>query len=626
MVNMSDFPNARPGSAPLPDEGSDALPAGTRLAEFEIRQVLGAGGFGIVYRAWDEALHRDVALKEYMPVSLAGRGAGERVTLRSRTHEENFAFGLQSFVNEARLLARFDQPALVKVFRFWEGNGTAYMAMPLYNGRTLRQLRKEMAPGTLDDAWTRALIEPLLGALEVMHDAAVYHRDIAPDNILWCDDSRPVLLDFGAARLVLADRTQNVTAILKPQFAPIEQYAETQAMRQGPWTDLYALASTCYFMLTGRAPLPATARVLGDELVPLARLAPPGCSPRLLQILDWAMAVRPQDRPQSVAQFRAALAGRIAVPVRAGAQASAASADTAPDPSSYEKTMQATMRHEPTRRTPVANTPGVAASAPGARPRHDDDLERPERSVMLPPKSGLPLKPLLLLLIVATVAAGAWTTRRQWMPAVGLQAAALPAAERASSAEALASAAASMPIAAPASAAVAEAASAAASATAALASVVAASAAAAPASEAASSAPVAVAADTPASHPVRPKSTTDARSKALAARIAALTLPPPVLPPTNESHVVTSAHTVGNATPEAGEPTAAAPAAAAPASAAPAAPRELGPREVCADQGPTKMAACVKRLCDTYPRYALYPVCQRVHRQEDQQQQRGGSE
>ncbi|HEY9028580.1 MAG TPA: serine/threonine-protein kinase, partial [Burkholderiaceae bacterium] len=259
---MPDTPNVRPGAGPSSEDGSDALPIGARLAEFDIRQVIGAGGFGIVYRAWDEALQRDVALKEYMPVSLAGRGASERVTLRSRMHEETFALGLQSFVNEARLLARFDHPALVKVFRFWEANGTAYMAMPLYKGRTLRQLRKALPAATFDDAWMRRLIDPLLGALEVMHDADVYHRDIAPDNILWCDDGRPVLLDFGAARLVLADRTQNVTAILKPQFAPIEQYAETQAMRQGPWTDLYALAGTCFFMLTGRAPLPATARVL----------------------------------------------------------------------------------------------------------------------------------------------------------------------------------------------------------------------------------------------------------------------------------------------------------------------------------------------------------------------------
>ena len=598
---MSEPSNARPGAVPhQPEDGGDALPIGARLGEFEIREVLGAGGFGIVYRAWDDALQRDVALKEYMPVSLAGRGAGERVTLRARTHEENFALGLQSFVNEARLLARFDQPALVKVFRFWEGNGTAYMAMPLYKGRNLRELRKERGPGAFDDAWMRALIEPLLGALETMHDAAVYHRDIAPDNILWCDNQRPVLLDFGAARLVLADRTQNVTAILKPQFAPIEQYAETQSMRQGPWTDLYALAGTCYFLLTGRAPLPATARVMGDELEPLARIAPRGCSPQLLHVLDWAMAVRPQDRPQSVAEFRDALAGRIAVPARPGAQASAAAAHPAPDASGYEKTIQATMRTTPPQRTP-------APSAPSSRHRHDE-LETPERSVMLPPKSQSPLKALLLLLIFAAAAAGAWTTRQQWMPAVGLQAAA-PAAESASAPESPASVAAVAPV--EASAPIAEAASAAASQTSPATSDAAASAAAAPVAEAASVAPEpARVAETAA---VRAKSARQARDKALEAKIAALKLPPPVLPPAP-----------AGAAP-ANEPQAAAktsPEAATPATAT-AAPVSRAPnwRDVCADQEPAKIAACVKKLCDNDTRFEHYPICKRMRRQEEKQQQ-----
>jgi serine/threonine protein kinase len=596
---MSDSPDARPGAAPSPDEASDTLPPGTVLAEFEIREVLGVGGFGIVYRAWDAALQRDVALKEYMPVSLATRGAGERVTLRARTNEENFALGLQSFVNEARLLARFDQPALVKVFRFWEANGTAYMAMPLYKGRTLRQLRKDMAPGALDDAWLRALIEPLLGALEVMHDVAVYHRDIAPDNILWCDDNRPVLLDFGAARLVLADRTQNVTAILKPQFAPIEQYAETQSMRQGPWTDLYALAGTCYFMLTGRAPLPATARVMGDELEPLARLAPAGCSPQLLQILDWAMAVRPQDRPQSVAQFRDALAGRIAVPAQG-----ALDLPMDPDPAAFERTIQATARFPSTMRTSPPGAPATAPAgpaAPAARGVRADELETPERSVLLPPKSRSPLAPLVAILILGAAAAGAWTTKSQWMPLVGLQAAVAPPVESAAAPTVAVAPDAS----APASAVATDAASAAAPYPLSAASDATASAAASAAS-AASQVPLSDAGTSPPPPRAKPsKEAREARNKALAARVAALTLPPPVLPPANEARLV-------GATPDAAG--SAAP-AATPASTA---PREVGPREVCAEQGPARMGACVKRLCETYPRYQHYPVCQRLQRLDGQ--------
>ena len=614
---MSEPSNARPGAATSPEDGSDSLPAGTRLAEFEIRQVLGAGGFGIVYRAWDEALERDVALKEYMPVSMAGRGSGGGVTLRSRTHEETFALGKQSFVNEARLLARFDHPALVKVFRFWEGNGTAYMAMPLYKGRTLRQLRKTAAPGAFDDAWVRALVEPLLGALEVMHAAEVFHRDIAPDNILWCDDNRPVLLDFGAARLALGDRTQHLTAVLKPQFAPIEQYAETQSMRQGPWTDLYALAGTVYFMLTGRAPLPATARVIGDELEPLVQIAPPGCSPRLLQLLDWAMAVRPQDRPQSVAQFRDALAGRIPVPLRAGGSTTAPSPGRAAPEAGYEKTIQVKSQAPATRRTPTPAAPPARASSfgPATRSRGEHFGDTPDRSVMLPPKSQSPLKAVLLLLILLTVAAGAWTTRRQWMPTVGLQDYLPAVAQAASSPEATAASApvaaaeaASVPASEPVPLAVVAPASAGGSETVVASDTAASAAPAAPAVEAADSAaaPATVAA-APKARATRAKTAAETHSKALAARIAAMTLPPPTLPPANEAQVVSQSRPL--VAPEPAEP-----------AAASTASRGLGPREACAGLAPVKMAACVKQLCDNEPRYQAYPVCQRVHRQEEKQQ------
>jgi serine/threonine protein kinase len=315
MSESSSFLPTTAALMPLP-EASDALPVGTRVGEFEIQEVIGVGGFGIVYRAWEPALEREVALKEYMPMGMVGRGPDGHVTLRSRTHEADFSLGLRSFVNEARLLARFDHPSLVKVHRFWEANGTAYMAMPFYKAQTLRQRRQDMGSQPPTQAWLMSMIEPLIGALAEMHRANVYHRDIAPDNILWCADNHPVLLDFGAARHVLADRTQTLTAILKPQFAPIEQYADAQAMRQGPWTDVFALASTCYFMLTGRPPLPATARILGDDLTPLAQLAPPGFAAHVLATLDWAMAVRPQDRPQSVTALWDALHGHLKVPAR----------------------------------------------------------------------------------------------------------------------------------------------------------------------------------------------------------------------------------------------------------------------------------------------------------------------
>ncbi|HET6786853.1 MAG TPA: protein kinase, partial [Aquabacterium sp.] len=249
----------------------DALPVGTRLMDYDIEGLLGVGGFGLVYRAREAALQRVVAIKEFLPSSLAARGSDGSVVLRAPQHGEAFALGLRSFVNEARLLARFDHPALVRVIRFWEDRGTAYMVMPCYEGQTLYEARRDLS-GPPDEAWLRALMEPLLGALDCLHREQVYHRDVAPDNILILKDPdapcgiRPVLLDFGAARRVLGDHTQALTAILKPSFAPIEQYAETSQLRQGPWTDLYGLAAVLHYCVTGRTPVPATARAVHDDL------------------------------------------------------------------------------------------------------------------------------------------------------------------------------------------------------------------------------------------------------------------------------------------------------------------------------------------------------------------------
>ncbi|HEX6016805.1 MAG TPA: serine/threonine-protein kinase, partial [Burkholderiaceae bacterium] len=294
---------------------ANALPAGHRLHEFELRGVIGIGGFGIVYRAFDLTLERDVAIKEYMPSALAGRSGKQQVSLLSASHSETFALGLGSFVNEAKLLARFDHPSLVKVHRFWEDNGTAYMVMPLYAGTTLRRLR-EQQDACPDGAWLMRLLEGLLGALEVLHREGVTHRDIAPDNVLVSDDAPPVLLDFGAARRVISDRSQALTAILKPSYAPIEQYAESTGMRQGPWTDFYALGATLHYLVTGKAPMPATARAISDEQPRLAGSGQGGVPDLLLQVCDWMLAPKPQDRPRNVAELRAALAGRLPVPQR----------------------------------------------------------------------------------------------------------------------------------------------------------------------------------------------------------------------------------------------------------------------------------------------------------------------
>jgi serine/threonine protein kinase len=308
-------------------DAPSALPVGARLGEFELLQVLGVGGFGIVYLAFDHALEREVAVKEYMPASLAGRTETMHVSLRSQSDAETFALGLKSFVNEARLLARFDHPSLLKVHRFWEGNGTAYMAMPVMRGRTVKEVRADMQQPP-DEAWLRAILDPLLGAIEKLHSEGVYHRDIAPDNIQIEPDGHPVLLDFGAARRVISDKSQALTAILKPAYAPIEQYAEVGSVRQGPWTDIYALGATLHYLLLGRPPPPATARAVHDDMASLSRQRLPGCSEHFLATIDWMLAPRPGDRPQSVAQLRSALDGQGLPAAHAPAQPAEGMEDT----------------------------------------------------------------------------------------------------------------------------------------------------------------------------------------------------------------------------------------------------------------------------------------------------------
>ena len=287
------------------------LPEGTRLRDHEITGLIGEGGFGIVYLAYDHSLLRRVAIKEYMPSAMASRAnASTSVVVKSERHLDTFKLGLKSFVNEARLLARFDHPSLVKVYRFWEENGTAYMVMPYYEGPTLKRALAELGRPP-DEAELRAWLRPLLDALTVMHAAQCYHRDIAPDNIL-LTPAGPLLLDFGAARRVISDMTHALTVMLKPGFAPIEQYGEVSTMAQGAWTDLYALASVVYAAVTGHAPMSSVERLMDDRLEPLSVLAAGRYSEPFLTAIDAALSLRPNDRPQDVAGFRRLMDGRAA--------------------------------------------------------------------------------------------------------------------------------------------------------------------------------------------------------------------------------------------------------------------------------------------------------------------------
>ena len=298
---------------PRRDKGSQ-LERGHALQEFTVEQVLGLGGSSIVYLARDNKLDRRVALKEYLPGTIAMRAPDGTVLPRLPRFAESYEKGLQSFINESRLLGSFDHPSLVKVYRFWADNGTAYMAMPYYDGITLKKWLKDLgAPPS--EKWLRAIAQSLTQALAVLHEQGCMHRDVAPDNILMLYDRaggnyleqapRPVLLDFGAARRVVADATQNLTSLLKSGYSPVEQYDNESKLLQGPWSDVYALSAVLYTAAIGKVPNAAIARLVRDDLVS-ARVAGKGrYTQSFLAAIDAGLAVRPEQRPQSMAAYQA---------------------------------------------------------------------------------------------------------------------------------------------------------------------------------------------------------------------------------------------------------------------------------------------------------------------------------
>ncbi|GAC1518789.1 MAG: hypothetical protein NVS3B11_17190 [Collimonas sp.] len=293
------------------------MPKGTRLADFEIIGVIGEGGFGIVYFAFDRSLRRMVAIKEYMPGAFAGRGPDKKVVVRSQRHRETFTIGLKSFIKEARLLAQFDHPALIKVYRFWEQNNTAYMAMRYYEGRTLKSVVQN-SPAQVTEAWLKSMLKPMLEALDAMYRVQILHRDISPDNIMIQKSGEAVLLDFGAARQIIGDMTHSLTVILKPGYAPIEQYADDAMMKQGPWTDIYSLSAVIYFAIVKTAPPTSVARMIKDPIESLRDDKEGkygGFSKEFLAAIDKGLAVRPEDRPQSIEEFRKLLDLELSVPM-----------------------------------------------------------------------------------------------------------------------------------------------------------------------------------------------------------------------------------------------------------------------------------------------------------------------
>ncbi|HRY15724.1 MAG TPA: SUMF1/EgtB/PvdO family nonheme iron enzyme, partial [Candidatus Competibacteraceae bacterium] len=294
-------------------EETNALPNGYNLHRYQIEGVLGAGGFGITYRAIHEALQNEVAIKEYFPAEWAYRdhnGVNVRPNAQGQIPARQgepacYQWGLERFLDEAKILVQVNHPGVVRVRDYFAANGSAYIVMEYEDGESLSAMLQR--GGILAEHELHRLLGDIMPALEAVHSQNYLHRDLKPSNLyIRSRDGHVMLLDFGAARQALGRRTRSVTSVVTPGYSPIEQYV-TVGEDYGPWTDIYALGAVLYRCITGAPPIEAPGRVLKDPVQPAIEIGAGLYSRGLLQVVDQALAVRPEDRFQSVAAMRQAL-------------------------------------------------------------------------------------------------------------------------------------------------------------------------------------------------------------------------------------------------------------------------------------------------------------------------------
>ncbi len=284
--------------------------------KYLLGRVLGQGGFGITYLAWDLLLSRKLAIKEYFPREICGRGR-DSITLQplSQRSRPDYEYGLAKFVEEGRNLAQFrDYPGIVSLLDFFDANGTAYIVMAYMEGMTFKQYLEEQG-GKITFDQTLTILNPVMDALREVHRIGMLHRDISPDNIYLNTDRQVKILDFGATRYAMRDQSQNLTVMIKPGYAPLEQYSS--GGKQGAWTDVYAVGATFYRALSGKAPSEAPDRLAKDDLVIPSRLhisIPVASEAALVK----ALAVHWQGRFQSMEDFQKAV---VPAPVKNGSKA-----------------------------------------------------------------------------------------------------------------------------------------------------------------------------------------------------------------------------------------------------------------------------------------------------------------
>ena len=293
----------------MPQENEIALDLGTTLQEYKIKSILGVGGFGITYLATDIHLDKQVVIKEFLPNDIAVRKDSDTVVPKSHSDKENYEWGMSRFILEAKTLAKFNHPNIVRINRFFQANNTAYFVMDYEEGEDL-QVYLNKTKKSLSEEEIYNIIMPILDGLKEVHSYEYLHRDIKPGNIFLRRNGTPMLIDFGASRFAMGAKSKSLSVVLTEGYAPKEQYSSTS--KQDAYTDLYSIGAVMYKMATGKAPVEASARVdatSDDEPDPYVKLQDQNIpySDTFKEAVDWAMELSAKNRPQSVKELQNAL-------------------------------------------------------------------------------------------------------------------------------------------------------------------------------------------------------------------------------------------------------------------------------------------------------------------------------
>jgi serine/threonine protein kinase len=285
-----------------------ALPQGTVVSGYRIVKKISSGGFSIVYLAEDEEGH-PVAIKEYLPASLARRKEGELVPVVDPEHVHTFRIGMKCFFEEGRALARILHPNVVRVLNFFRGNDTVYMVMAYEAGRSLQEhiirYRDRGLREIVSESFIRKVFSHVMNGLREVHTNKLLHLDLKPANVYLRMDGTPILLDFGAARQTLAADASKLYPMYTPGFAAPELYVQNSQL--GPWTDIYSIGATIYACMAGMPPQPSDSRQLHDKMARAMQNLHGAYSDELIKMVDWCLQLDPLKRPQSVFSLQKAL-------------------------------------------------------------------------------------------------------------------------------------------------------------------------------------------------------------------------------------------------------------------------------------------------------------------------------